>query len=399
VAELRALRAFYYYVLLDLFGNVPIETGFATADPSPSQSSPAEVFSFIESEMLAAIPSLSEDKGSTYAKMNKWVAYTVLAKMYLNANNYNSGDQWQKAADAANQVINSSAYTLESGYFANFRINNEGSQENVFVVPYDNVNTGGSFMITGRYTHQSVTATFDYPNGTSWGGVSIQEDFYNAFDPNDKRLGMFFMGQQYTSSAGPGWDDEIGFFYANPQDQFRLIDCAEDRDRFVGVLDQLPAYASDCNVVITPGFDFTADGRCSYENGARCAKWEFAPGAPESNRRSNDYAIFRYAHVLLIRAEALWRTNPGSDEALMLVNQIRDRAGIDPLTQLTTETLMREFQQELCMENHARTILIRYGRWQDPWFEKPATDASRLLYPIPLLQLQANTNLSQNPGY
>ena len=399
IAELQALRAFYYYCLLDLFGNIPIETGFATAVENPSQSPPQEVFTFIESQMLAAIPRLSEDKAATYAKMNKWIAYTVLAKMYLNANNYNAGDHWQEAADAANQVINSGAYELESGYFANFRLQNEGSAENIFVVPFDNLNTGDIFNIIGRYTHQSIPATFDYPNGTSWGGVSIQEDFYNAFDPNDKRLGMFFVGQQYTGAAGPSWDNEIGFFYSNPKDEFKLTDCAEDKDRFVGVLDQLPAYVSDCNVSITVGYDFSDDGRCSYENGARCAKWELEPGAANRGRGSNDYAIYRYAHVLLIRAEALWRMDPGSAEALMLVNQIRERAGIDPRTEIVEEELMQEFQQELCMENHARTIQIRYGRWEDQWFEKTRQDPTRRLYPIPLLQLQANTNLVQNPGY
>ena len=399
IAELRALRAFYYYTLMDLYGNVPLETRFAAANPAPSQSSPAEVFAFVETELLEAIPKLSEDKAATYAKMNKWVAYTILAKMYLNANNYNAGDHWQEAADAANMVINSGFYEIETLYFTNFLVNNEGSRENIFVVPFDKVNTGGLFGVIRRATHQSVTWTLGYPAGTSWGGVSIQEDFYNAFDSADKRKGMFFIGQQYTLQAGPTWSEEFGFFYQNPKDEFKLVDCAEDVDRFVGVLDQLLPEASDCNVNIVPGYWFTNDGRTGYENGARYAKWELETGASNTGIMSNDYAIFRYSHILLMRAEALWRVDNGSAEALVLVNQIRNRAGLDPLGALTEDDLFWEFEKELAMENHTRTILIRYGKWLDPWFQKDQRDASRLLYPIPQAQLQANPNLAQNPGY
>jgi hypothetical protein len=398
VAELRTLRAFYFYTLLDLFGNIPIETAFATADPSPFQSSPSEVFAFVEGELLESIPNLNEDKASTYAKINKWVGYTLLTKLYLNAENYNAGTQWQKAADAANQVINSAAYAIEPQYFKNFRINNEGSQENIFVVPFDKVGAR-QFNITGRATHQSITATLGYPNGTSWGGVSIQEDFYNAFEENDKRKGMFFIGQQYTIDAGPAWSDEFGFFYTNPKDEFKLIDCAEDVDRFVGVLDELPPEASDCNVNIVPGYSFTNDGRTGYENGARYAKFELGLGPSNTNVTSVDYPIFRYGHVLLMRAEALWRMDNGSSEALVLVNQIRNRAGLDPLSSLTEDDLFWEFEKELAMENHTRTILIRYGRYLEPWFQKEQRDESRLLFPIPQNQLQANPNLNQNPGY
>ena len=395
------MRAFYYYTLMDLFGNVPLETAFATADPSPPQSTPQEIFAFIESELLAAIPDLSEDKGATYAKMNKWVAYTLLAKMYLNANNYGAGDHWSEAADAANQVINSGAYGLEAGYFANFRINNEGSNENIFVVPFDKVNSSPLFNLVGRYTHQSIPATFDYAAGTSWGGVSLTEEFYDQFEAGDKRLGMFYIGQQYTSAAAPQWSDELGFFYGNPKDEFKLNDCSEDTDRFgaEGRLNEFPPYMSDCNIIILKNYDFSSDGRTGYRNGARNAKFELDFGPSESNRMSNDFPIFRYAHVLLIRAEALWRQDAGNAESLMLINQIRDRAGLGALAALTEEVLFYEYEKELCMEQHARTITIRYGRWEEPWLKKPATDGTRRLYPIPLEQLNANPNLSQNPGY
>ena len=136
IAELRGLRAYYFYVLADLFGNIPLETRFAEADPLPSQSTPAEAFAFIESELLEAIPNMTESTAA-YAKMNKWVAYTVLANLYTNAERFGAGPHYSEAADAAAAVIESTAYSLEPLYFSNFITENEGSSENIFVVPYD----------------------------------------------------------------------------------------------------------------------------------------------------------------------------------------------------------------------------------------------------------------------
>ncbi|MEC7262687.1 MAG: RagB/SusD family nutrient uptake outer membrane protein, partial [Bacteroidota bacterium] len=106
ISELRTLRAFYYYILLSNFQNIPIETRFAEADPAPAQVSPQESFSFIETELLESIDNLTEDKASSYAKVNRWVGYTILAQLYLNSERITGTPKWQQAADAANVVIN-----------------------------------------------------------------------------------------------------------------------------------------------------------------------------------------------------------------------------------------------------------------------------------------------------
>ncbi|MCO6480209.1 MAG: RagB/SusD family nutrient uptake outer membrane protein [Phaeodactylibacter sp.] len=412
IAELKALRAFYFYMALDLFGNIPLETRFAEADAQPAQSSPAEAFAFIEKELLDAIPNATESTAA-YAKMNKWVAYMVLAKLYINAERFGAGPHYQEAADAANAIIGSGVYSLESGYFANFLLENEGSAENMFVVPYDRVNAG-DFAIRWQALHQSANPTFGISGGaTPWGGFSIQEDFYNAFDDNDKRRGMFIIGQQYTVEAEPTFSEELGFFYANPKDEFRLINCVEDYDNYTTAADRAafgwPDKTSDqltdeerrefCNIDITPGYEFSADGRCLYRNGARYGKFEYPIGIAGGG--SNDFPIFRFADVLLTRAEALWRLNAGSAEALSLVNQIRGRAGLDPLSALTEDDLYWEIKKELALENQSRATTIRFGHWQDGWFLKEANPAEKYkeFYPIPQNQLDANPNLSQNPGY
>jgi len=403
IFELRTLRAFYYYQLLTLFGNVPIETRFAEADPSPPQSTASEVFEFIENELLESVDQLRENKDiTTYGKVNKWVGYTLLAQLYLNAERFDAGPHYQEAADAAAAVINSGNYSLEAGYFANFRVNNEGSNENIFVIPYDQNNATG-FTAWVQSLNQSARPTYDLAD-QPWGGFTIQEDFYKAFEEDDKRRGMFIVGQQYTIEAQPTWSDDLGFFYANPQEQFKLVDCTEDFNRLTAAEKaemEAAGIPVDCNILIRPEYIITSDrGIAPYEDGAKYGKFEIELGQ-RNPQMSNDFPIYRFAQVLLIRAEALWRMNAGSPEALSLINQIRERAGLELLDKLTEDDLYWEIKKELAIENHARETTIRFGHWQDSWFLKPAnpSETYKEFYPIPEQQLQANVNLTQNPGY
>lgn len=393
VYELRALRSLYFYVLLSYYGNIPIEASFANANPTPSQVSPQVAFDFIEAELLASVDQLSEDRNSTYAKVNKWVGYTILTQLYVNAERITGVPHWQEAADAATVVIDGGAYDLESGYFANFKSENEGSRENIFVVPYER-NIAGGFGVRHSALHQSASGTFDF-SPTPWGGFSIQEDFYKAFDENDKRKGMFIVGQQYTVSAGPSYSDELGFYYANPQEDLKLSNCIEDWDNYTP---ELQAQIEDgCNVFITPEYE-EIGGRYLYKNGARYGKYEYKIG--EAFDISTDFPIYRYAGLMLMRAEALWRLNNSDDEALMLVNLVRQRAGVEVLNALSEDDLYWEIKKELAMENHAREVTIRFGHWEDDWFLRTGNkEEFRRIYPIPVNQLQSNPNLVQNPGY
>jgi len=403
IFELKTLRAFYYYQLLSFFGNIPIETEFAGADPSPEQSSAPEVFEFIEQELLQSIDNLKEEKNiSTYGKINKWVGYTLLAQLYLNAERFDAGPHYQEAADAAAVVINSGIYNLETGYFKNFKVNNEDSNENIFVVPYDQQNATG-FVAWVQSLNQSARPTYDLAN-QPWGGFTIQTEFYEAFEEEDNRKGMFIVGQQYTIEAQPTWSDIEGFFYANPQEEFQLVDCTEDFNRLTESEKtemEAAGIPVDCNIKIRPEYIITADrGIAPYEDGAKYGKYEIELHQ-RNPQMSNDFVIYRLGEVILMRAEALWRMNPGDGEALSLVNQIRMRAGLEPLSKLTEDDLYWETKKELAIENKAREITIRFGHWQDGWFLKPANpeETYKEFYPIPADQLQSNVNLEQNPGY
>lgn len=398
ISELRSLRAYYYLKLVDLFGYVPVQTSFSEASSSPEQSTPSETFAFIEKELLESIPNLSEEKNTTtYAKVNKWVAYSILTDLYINAERFNAGSHYTEAAEAANEIINSGLYSLESGYFKNFRINNQDSNENIFVIPFDKNNATG-LNIWSRALHQSARPTFNLA-GLPYGGFSIQEDFYNSYSSEDKRRGMFITGQQYTIEAEPQWSDTEGFFYANPQEQFELIDCTEDYNRMLP--EELEEEPIDCSVFISTDIDLSsARGIALYREGARYGKYEIELNSGTRNY-SNDYVLYRYAHILLLRAEALYKSGGDTVEALQLVNMVRQRAGIESLSSLSEDLIYWELKKELATENHARPTTIRFGHWEDAWFLKPANPGEeyKRFYPIPTSQLQANPNLQQNPGY
>ena len=157
-AELRAIRAFWYYHLMDMFGNVPMSTDFT--DTEPKGNTPrATVYSWIISELDAVINLLPTVKdGSTYGRMNKWAALALRHKMKLNAGVYTGSADWAGAKSDADAIIASGLYSLEGNYASNFAVENSGSNENIFVVPYDKVFAGGFYWVamTLHYASQNT---------------------------------------------------------------------------------------------------------------------------------------------------------------------------------------------------------------------------------------------------
>ncbi|MCA6079183.1 RagB/SusD family nutrient uptake outer membrane protein [Fulvivirga sedimenti] len=359
-AELRTLRALVYLWLIDAYGNVPIilETD---DNPSPPTNSRQEIFNFIESEVTASLPFLAQER--TYTRVNYYVGQMILAKLYLNAEVYTGTARWADAEEATQAIISGGVYSLESDFFANFVTDNAGSVENIFVINYDQDNAGGFNLgqMTLHYLSQNTYNLQEQP----WNGYSSLEDFYNSFDEDDERIDSFLEGPQFSSSGEP------------------LIDLSAEPNDPDG-----PA------LNFTPEINMLAPG-AFRQAGVRVGKWEFATGAQQS--LSNDFPIFRYSDVLLMHAEAKWRQGDGS--AVDFVNQVRARAGIAPLASLNADNLLAERGREMFAEGYRRSDLIRFGKYNDPWWEKPASNASVNIFPIPLPQLQRNQNLEQNPGY
>lgn len=199
VAELRVIRALGYYYLLDNYGNVPIvdrfdvPEGFLPSNNADFNEGRKEVFEFIENDLLSSIDKLSEaNNSSTYGRMNQWAAYALLTKLYINAEVWTGTPRWDDAITYADKIIESGEFSLESNYFANFLAHNEASNENIFVIPFDEYRTGngwGSVNTTIFYLvghHHAGNKILGVPHSAT-SGSSALPSHYRSFDEKDIR--------------------------------------------------------------------------------------------------------------------------------------------------------------------------------------------------------------------
>ncbi|WP_144606862.1 RagB/SusD family nutrient uptake outer membrane protein [Algoriphagus algorifonticola] len=359
-AELRVLRALIYSWLIDSFGNVPIVTE-DDLEGNPTNNSRQEVFDFIERSVLENVDLLP--KSDTKTTLNYYSAHAILAKLYLNAEVYTGTARWADAKAAADVVI-SGPYSLSANFFSNFATRNGGSTENILTLPYDENNAQGFNLVqmTLHYLSQNTYNLQEQP----WNGYASLEEFYNSFDDNDVRKNSFIVGPQFAA------------------DGTRLND--------------ISAEANDPDgppLTFTPEINMLAPN-AFRQAGARVGKFEFASGAASS--LNNDYPLFRLADMYLTKAEAAFRLGQTS-EALTALNMVRTRAGMPAFTTVTLDTIFEERGREMFAEASRRTDQIRFGKWNQPWWEKGQSQPFRALFPIPLQQINANPNLTQNPGY
>jgi hypothetical protein len=388
-AELRTLRAFYYYLLMDMFGGVPIATDVAikAREKAPRDS----VFRFIEAELLAVRSSLPATwPASQSGRVTQGAVDAILANMYLNAGvfdkasgvsatSYNSCatvtvagglNACQAAIDRANAVINSGNYNLATNWRSNFTANNETSPENIFVAK--NLASDGlglNFVMRALHYNQFTPSP--------WNGFATIAETYNAFDAADQRRNIFLVGQQY--------------------DQDRLAKS--------GGTDSVKVKDRQGNLLV---FTVTIDTatKAAENEGPRILKWP--PDANHLNENNgNDFAYFRMAEMYMIRAEANFRLGTATGAAPIAdINLIRARvfSPAKPILVVNDATILAERLFEFTGEAKRRQDLIRFGRytsWTEATFggKNAATEDFRILFPIPSTQLGANPLLVQNPGY
>jgi hypothetical protein len=367
IAELKMNRAFAYFWLMDMYGNVPIITEDTPAG-SPPQNTRAEVFAFVEKDILEALPDLNEGKGGAlYGHFTKGAANAFLAKLYVNAEVYTGTPRWDDARKAADAVINSPVgYGLNPDFFANFAVNNASNlntyNENIFVIPYDRILAPGMTWQM-RTLHYAQGAVYGL-NINPWNGFATRAEFYNSFSNDDKRKAMWLVGLQRD----------------NQGNVIRYTDNVDNQNK---------------ELVFTP--EISSLERALGNEGIRSVKYEIQRNNGRTDQ-DNDFAVFRYADVLLMKAEALLRSGNAAD-ALPLVNQVRARAGAAALDALTLDDLLAERGRELAWEAWRRNDLIRFGKWESPWQFKTNAEPFRRLFPIPPQQLANNMRLKQNPGY
>ena len=367
VAELRIMRAFAYFWLMDMFGNVPIITEDSPVG-NPAQNTRQQVYDFIESEITAALPDLRDEVSvNTYSRFTKGAANTLLAKLYLNAEVYTGTPQWEKALGATDAVIKSANYALNPVYLNNFAIDNGNDEvaykENIFAIPYDKVFAGGMNMHM-RTLHYAQGAAYGL-SSNPWNGFATRAEFYNTFAENDLRKRMWLEGPQLNAAG----------------EVITFVDAVDGQLK---------------DLVFTPQINSLE--KAFGNEGVRNVKYEVQRNNTR-NDQDNDLAVFRLADVYLMHAEALVRLGRAG-EAVEFVNLVRERAGVDPIATVTLESLLEERGKELAWEGWRRNDLIRFGKYtSSTWQFKTNTQSFRQLFPIPSQQLSNNPNLVQNTGY
>lgn len=381
-AELQALRAYAYFFLMDLYGNVPIFTG-AKVDPNdlPEQNTRSEVFDFVVAELTTAaevLPSQTAVGSEYYGRLTKEAIYALLATVYLNAEVYTGTAHYDEAISYADEVINSGAYQLLPNYFDNFVYNNAENAEFIF---------GGIYTpdIPGGIGHPFVQKVLPGISGGLFGlpytpqnGFGTRESVMDLYEDQDVRKNMFL---SYGPLTDPRSGETVWVESVVPDGNSSLYQ--EGR--------------SNTGPVAYDIIPLTGIRSQPMNAGIKWIKWGLDPNTNGGNA-GNDIAFIRYADVILMKAEALARKGQ-SGAALPLVNQIRDRSNATPLASLTLDDLLNERGRELAFEMARRRDLIRFGKFTQAWEFKDASDDFRNLYPIPQNALDANPKLSQNPGY
>jgi hypothetical protein len=361
LAEIRILRAFYYYWALDYWGNIPFSITYGSNE-LPEQKNRQFIFDFIVTEILDNIDAIQElPTLEYYGRVTKGMAYTLLAKMYLNAQEWIGQNKFQEAVTACDNVIALGAYQIEDNYFDNFKVFNEMSKENIFVIPFHPQLTDEHFYWSHLTLNSASRPTFNM-TGVPWDGFVLPSAFFDSYAPIDIRRNSFLFGQQYDINGNPIIINGEPFIYTST--------------------------IADYNA------------RAEWE-GARCAKYEYQEELSyDVTDMENDFVLFRYADVLYTKLEALNRLGRAGE----FINdadlqKIRTRAGLPQYTvsDLTDEELLAELGREFAWEGHRRQDQIRFGVWENPWWNKPASGPGAKLFPIPQTALNTNSNLIQNP--
>ena len=361
IAKMKVLRSYYYYLLIDMYGDVPYVTSFADAPAAPYKAKREDIFDSLVTTIEGSIQYLPAST-SKY-DVGKAMAYSLLAKLYLNAEVFTGTPQWEKAEAACDSVI-AMNYSLDADPLAPFVTANDNSPENIFTIPFDENDPSerGEFNLHMRTLHYNSNLTFNMTVGP-WNGFAIMEDHFNTYEDGDKRKEGFLVGQQYTF------------------DGQEIIDDGAEGAKLI-FDPHIPALQMDAT--FTP-----VEIRMS---GVRVAKFEIAIGAKQ--RLSNDFPLFRYADILLMKAECMIRQGGNGDD---YVNMVRNRAGLSNWSGVDLDMLLEERGREMFWEAHRRQDLIRFGEFNKSWWEKGVSSTDRNIFPIPQWAIDANPNLLLDP--
>lgn len=418
VARARAIRAYFYFILMDNFGAVPLITG--PIEEVPGRSSRAEICRFIEAELLEVKDLLPTDVSiATYGKPTKHMAEALLAKLYLNWAVYTTEDVANYSPAAANEKINQAVAMCDniiaSGQFnvsshkfmAKFRPDN-GSQikDFIFAMPYDRQKQQG--MTYSRFwIHRSAQSQFAALPQSVGGTLRVLRSYLDKFNlPGDERNASYIGGKQYYWSNYTE-DKSRPFMIRTSKNGIDQDYTGADKDaQFEWQLE------TTRDIVLRPDGAATlnvGNDQKGRSMGYRSIKFymDVAVTANDQRNQSNDVPIFRYADILLMKAEAILRganaTNGHTPQSL--VNEIRAYVNAPAIsTAPTLQDILDERAREFADESWRRNDLIRYGKFEDNWgfrslYAAGMNEKFRRIFPVPTSVLNLNTHWSQNSGY
>lgn len=392
IAELRVLRAYHYFKLMELWGNIPIAT--QVGEPlNPETKSQAEVFDFVKTELETFVPQLLPYSKEMAGRVAATAGYAMLADLYLNAEYFTGTPMWDQAITACDKIISGQAGgmngtpKLATDLNSTFSNTNKNADEALFQFAYSRqggftFGWGGFFM-----GYDNIKEVLDVGYG-GWNAFVVIPTAFDAFKENDLRKKEWFLfGPQYkygTTIPVLGTEEWSGkpFVYVN-----------SIRRESEG--------------------DLTSEGSMAEgeeNSGARFHKYK-SGRVSDPNYQENHYMIYRLTEIYFIKAEALMRKNGGTatQEAVDLINASKKRAFTAAdwekekytIATLTLDELLAEKGREFIFEGKRRTDIIRYGKFTNGtwWDHTPTGDKNKEIFAIPSTQIAINPNLKQNPGY
>jgi hypothetical protein len=389
VAEVHVARAFYYWLIVDNFGDAALVT--TTSNELPKKTLRKDIYQFVVDEISQSLPDLSEDNNQLmYGRFNKWAAKSLLANVYLNAEVYTGEAKWDDCLAQCDDIITAGKYSLEDDYRDIFMPENQNSTEIIFSIPFDK-NVGSGFYPEMYSWHGALKGKRNM-QATPWGSGSAMgiSQFIDTYDADDSRLGdSWLRGPQYALDG------------VTP---------------LTGSYDQ-----AGKPLVFTKDLP---DGLYTGESeGYRMNKFEVEIGA--LSNLSNDFPFFRYAEVLLMKAECLLHSGK-ADDAAQLVTKVRERAFkthpekaivtgaqlsgnsvynygyienftiVDPGDKSPVKYggMLDELGWEFAWEGHRRRDDIRFGVYTTKsWLSHKPNGEDRATFMIPQAAINSNPNL------
>lgn len=408
-APARLMRAFYHFILMDSYGDVPVLDHLPADNEAVVRSPRKEVAEFIEKEVKECLPDLSDkNDASTYGKPNKWMAEALLVKLYINWGVYTCGDvtkydvattknsKLDECVKYCDDIIGSGLFNLNDPYRKKFMFDN-GPQikDFIYAMPYDKVSAQG--LLYGRYRafrridDGDTQGYYGGKMGKSCAGIcAMNPEFADLFClEDDDRNDAVLKGKVFIHDAITGEETDQPYIYKGTQLELTKTITLQE-----GGLATL-----NCGA--------TPDG---WRQGYRSIKFYPNPNEYSAYNRyqSNDVPIFRFADIILTKAEAIKRgaTATNGDTPQSLFNQIRSYVHAPLLDHNPSlQEILDERGREFFDENWRRNDMIRFGTFESEYgFHKHSNPDARFdktcrILPVPDDILKENTNWEQNPGY